>query len=203
MYNAPGGLVAGLRPERGGTAKASLSFINPTSAYDALTTQEQRRVLADKMSPAGWKVPSLLAAMPTAPDFYFDSVNQVRVDQWWRGRVALLGDAGYCGSPLAGLGTSMALVGAYVLAGELASAATPSAAFAAYQEEMADYVASGLELPPGGMAMFAPKSRLMIALRGMSWRSMSRWPMRAMLAKQFAKSDNITLKDYSRTDARR
>jgi 2-polyprenyl-6-methoxyphenol hydroxylase-like FAD-dependent oxidoreductase len=203
MYNAPGGLVAGLRPERGGTAKASLSFTNPTSAYDALTIQEQQRVLADKMSPAGWKVPSLLAAMPSAPDFYFDSVNQVRVDQWWRGRVALLGDAGYCGSPLAGLGTSMALVGAYVLAGELASVSTPAAAFAAYQREMADYVTSGLELPPGGMALFAPKSRLMIALRAMSWRSMSRWPMRTMLAKQFAKSDNFTLKAYGRTDARR
>jgi len=201
MYNAPGGLVAGLRPERGGTAKASLGFTNPIPAYDGLTVAQQQRVLAEKLSAARWKVPALLAAMPEASDFYFDSVNQVHVGQWWRGRVALLGDAGYCGSPLAGLGTSMSLVGAYVLAGELASASDPADAFAAYQREMADYVAGGLELPPGGMAMFAPKSRLMIALRGLSWRSMSRWPMRAILAKQFAKSDNMTLKDYDRPGA--
>jgi len=199
MYNVPGGLVAGLRPERGGTAKASVTFTNPTSAYDRLSVHEQRRVLAERMLSAGWKVPALLAAMPDAPDFYFDSVNQVRVDQWWRGRIVLLGDAGYCGSPLAGLGTSMSLVGAYVLAGELASApGDPAVAFAAYQREMADYVAGGLELPPGGLAVFAPKSRLMIALRALSWRSFSRWPMRSVLAKQFAKSDNITLKEYRR-----
>jgi len=201
LYNAPGGLVAGLRPERGGTAKASLSFTNPKPAYEALTVPEQRQILADKLSSAGWKVPSLLAAMPAASDFYFDSVNQVRVEQWWRGRIALLGDAGYCGSPLAGLGTSMSLVGAYVLAGELASAPEPSVAFAAYQREMATYVAGGLELPPGGLAMFAPKSRLMIALRGLSFRSMSWWPMRSILAKQFAKSANMTLKNYRATGA--
>jgi 2-polyprenyl-6-methoxyphenol hydroxylase-like FAD-dependent oxidoreductase len=168
MYNAPGGRVAGIRPERGGTAKAGLTFTSPHLGDDRLTVaEEQQRLLTEKMAGAGWKVPELLAAMPDAADFYFDSVSQVHVDRWSRGRVVLTGDAGYCGSPLAGLGTSMSLVAGYVLAGELAaSPADPPAAFARYQDELADYVAAGLELPPGGMSAFAPRTALMIAPAG-------------------------------------
>jgi 2-polyprenyl-6-methoxyphenol hydroxylase-like FAD-dependent oxidoreductase len=197
MYNAPGGRVAGLRPERGGTAKASLSFTTPEPVYERVPVTEQRAALVEKLTGAGWRVPSLLAAMPDAPDFYFDSISRVRVDRWSRGRVVLLGDAGYCGSPLAGLGTSMSLVGAYVLAGELASApASPEAAFEAYQHEMAAYVVAGLELPPGGVKGFAPQSALMIRLRGVSMRMMNHWPMRQMIMKQANKADAITLKTY-------
>ncbi|MEO3810817.1 FAD-dependent monooxygenase [Sphaerisporangium sp. B11E5] len=198
MYNAPGGLVAGIRPERGGTAKASLAFTSPPLHHDRLDVREQQRVLAEKMAGAGWRVPALLEAMPDAPDFYFDAICQVHVDRWWRGRVALLGDAGYCGSPLAGLGTSMSLVGAYVLAGELAS--TPEdheAAFARYQDEMRDYVARCVRLPPGGVNGFAPRSQLMISLRGLSMRMMTRGPMRRLMAGQFHKSDGIVLKEYA------
>ena len=61
----------------------------------------------------------MLAMMWEAPDFYFDRVSQIHLDRWSQGRVVLLGDAGYCGSPMGGNGTSMALVGAYILAGEL------------------------------------------------------------------------------------
>jgi 2-polyprenyl-6-methoxyphenol hydroxylase-like FAD-dependent oxidoreductase len=197
LFNAPGGRVAGIRPERGGTAKASLGFTSPHLGDDRLTVAEQQRLLTEKMTGVGWKVPALLAAMPDAADFYFDSISQVHVERWSRGRVVLIGDAGFCGSPLAGLGTSMSLVASYVLAGELAAVPSdPTAAFARYQSELADYVAAGLELPPGGMSAFAPQTALMIALRPLSWRAMSRWPMRGMLEKQFTKAERITLKDY-------
>ena len=200
MFNAPGGLVAGIRPERGVTAKASLSFRAP-DIHDRLDRSQQMRLLAEKMAGVGWRVPDLLAAMPTATDFYFDSISQVRVDRWHRGRVVLIGDAGYCGSPLAGMGTSMSLVGAYVLAGELAGGGAPDLAFAAYQAEMAAYVASGTQLPPGGISGFAPSSSLMIHMRARFTRMMSIWPVKAMLAKQFSKADAITLKDYDRLPA--
>lgn len=200
MYNAPGGLVAGVRPERGGTAKASLSFRSPNRGRLSLAAQQQ--LLRDRMAGAGWRVDEFLAAMPSADDFYFESISQVHVGQWHRDRVVLLGDAGYCGSPLAGLGTSTALVGAYVLAGELASApADPPAAFAAYQRELTDYVATAMELPPGGMKMFAPRSRSVIALRSWSWRMLPQWPMRRIMEKQAAKADRITLKDYDHLQA--
>ncbi|MCU7725555.1 FAD-dependent monooxygenase [Actinoplanes sp. KI2] len=195
MYNAPGGRVAGIRPERGGTAKASLSF-RTKEQYGRLDRAQQIALLSAKFDKVGWRVPDLLRAMPDAPDFYFDEVSKVTVERWARGRVVLLGDAGYCGTPLAGMGTSMSLVGAYVLAGELAAAKTPEEGFAAYQREMADYVAEGTQLPPGGVEMFAPNGRFMIRLRALSMRMMGVWPMKGMVEKQFTKAEAITLKDY-------
>jgi 2-polyprenyl-6-methoxyphenol hydroxylase-like FAD-dependent oxidoreductase len=203
MYNEPGGKVAGLRPERDGIAKAMLSFTAPALDYDRRDVDAQRAILAEKFAGAGWRVPAMLDAMWTAPDFYFDTICQVHVEKWARGRVVLLGDAGYCGSPLSGMGTSMTLVGAYVLAGELA--ATPddhAAAFARYQDVMRDYVKQCQELPPGGLNGFAPQGRLMLKARVLSMRMMNHWPMRGMLAKQFGKADAITLPRYETTAQR-
>jgi len=197
MHGAPGGLVAGIRPERGGTAKAMLSFTSPPLDYDRRDVLTQQEVLRQKFTGVGWLVPQMLAAMPGAEDFYFDEFSQVHMGQWYRGRTVLLGDAGYCGSPLAGLGTAMALVGAYVLAGELS--VTPddhTAAFVRYQSEMGPYVKQCQTLPGGGVKGFAPNSALMIRLRNLSMGVMTRWPMRALIAKQFQKADAITLKDY-------
>ncbi|MBG6063914.1 FAD-dependent monooxygenase [Micromonospora ureilytica] len=198
MYNAPGGRVAGIRPERGGTAKAMLSFTSPPLEYDRRDVRQQQRLLTDAFAAVGWRVPALLDALADAPDFFFDSICQVHVPNWSRGRVTLLGDAGYCGSPLTGMGTSMALVGAYVLAGEMASARDDHGlAFARYQETMRDYVRQCQELPPGGIGGFAPQSRLMIWARNQSMRMMGHWPMRGILARQFQKADAITLPDYA------
>jgi 2-polyprenyl-6-methoxyphenol hydroxylase-like FAD-dependent oxidoreductase len=169
--------------------------------YDRISRDEQIRVLTERFSGVGWRVPALLAALPAAGDLYFDEISQVRVPTWARGRVVLLGDAGYCGSPLGGMGTSMSLVGAYVLAGELGRARTPEEAFAAYQEQMAEYVAQGTRLPPGGIAMAMPNGRLMIRARALSMRTMGRWPMRQILAKQFGKADAITPRDYAPASA--
>ncbi|HEX7993707.1 MAG TPA: hypothetical protein VF506_07270 [Streptosporangiaceae bacterium] len=156
-----------------------------------------REVLRSKFTGAGWLVPQILVAMPGAEDFYFDSLSQVHMDQWHRGRAVLLGDAGYCGSPLVGLGTAMALVAAYVLAGELsASPDDHETAFARYETEVRDYVKQCQSLPAGGMKGFAPDSALMIRMRNLSMAMMTRWPMRALIAKQFQKADAITLKDY-------
>jgi 2-polyprenyl-6-methoxyphenol hydroxylase-like FAD-dependent oxidoreductase len=199
MYNAPGGLVAGLRPEHGGTAKASLSFSSPTPAYERASRAEAEKALTERMTGAGWRVDEFLAAMPGADDFYFDSVNQVQVETWHRGRVVLLGDAAACGSPLAGLGTSFALVGAYVLAGELAAAGGDhERGLAAYQSVLKPYGKAVMELPPGGFRSFAPHSRLMIWLRAKSWNMMSVWPMSAIMRKMVNRADAITLPDYSR-----
>jgi 2-polyprenyl-6-methoxyphenol hydroxylase-like FAD-dependent oxidoreductase len=119
------------------------------------------------------------------------------MDRWTRGRAALLGDAGYCPTPLTGLGTSLSLVGAYVLAGELAAAGGEHrAAFAAYDEVMGPYVRQAQELPPGGVSGYAPGSRAGIALRNLSMRSMNRWPMRKVMEAQFAKAGAVRLPDY-------
>ncbi|MFE7528060.1 FAD-dependent monooxygenase [Kitasatospora sp. NPDC057542] len=198
MYNAPGGLVAGARPGRlPGEVKASLGLRCAPLAYDRRDTAAQRRLLAERFAGAGWEVDRLLAGMHTAGDFAFDSFGQIRLDHYSRGRVALLGDAGYSPSPLTGLGTSLALVGAYLLAGELAAAAGDfRRAFARYEELMRPYVTRAQELPPGGLNGYAPDSALMIRLRAASMRWMGRWPLRPVLAAQFAKAGDIALPDY-------
>ncbi|MFI9274344.1 FAD-dependent monooxygenase [Kitasatospora sp. NPDC052896] len=198
MFNLPGGLVASARPGRlPGEIKAGLSFRSRPIGYDRRDTAAQQDIVARRFAGAGWEVPRLLRAMRTASDFFFDSMGQVRLDHWSRGRVALLGDAGYCATPLSGLGTSLALVGAYVLAGELARAdGDHRVAFRSYDQVMRPYVRQAQQLPPGGASGYAPSSALAIRLRDLSMRSMNRWPMRNLLAAQFAKAGDITLPEY-------
>jgi 2-polyprenyl-6-methoxyphenol hydroxylase-like FAD-dependent oxidoreductase len=101
----------------------------------------QKQLIAERYAHAGWEVPRLLEHMWDAPDFHFDGGAQIHMDTWSKGRVVLLGDAGYCGSPASGQGTSMAMVGAYVLAGQLKTAdGDHRAAFAAYEHELRDWV---------------------------------------------------------------
>ncbi|MGW4475023.1 FAD-dependent monooxygenase [Nonomuraea sp. NPDC004354] len=128
-------------PVRGNTElRVNLGFeAQGPIEYDYRDVEAQKRLVAEHCAHGGWEVPRLLKAMWDAPDFYFDSMAQVRMDRWSTGRVALLGDAGYCASPLSGQGTSLALVGAYVLADELAKAGHESA-FAAYEARMRPFV---------------------------------------------------------------
>ncbi len=199
MHNAPGGLVVSARPGRlPGEIKAGFSFRSPPVAYDRRDVAAQRELVARRFAGVGWETSRLLRTMRTAPDFFFDSMGQVRLDRWSRGRVVLLGDAGYCATPLTGLGTSLALVGAYVLAGELATAGDDHrTAFRRYDEVIRPYVSQAQQLPPGGASGFAPSGRLGIRLRDLSMRQMTRWPMRNLLAAQFAKAGDIALPEYT------
>lgn len=90
----------------------------------------------------GGEAPRLLEAMSEADDFYFSSTCQVHLDHWSYGRIALVGDAGYCAAPTSGMGTSQALIGARTLARELASVVGGHmTAFTVYEEELRPYVA--------------------------------------------------------------
>ena len=107
---------------------------------------EQEQAIARVYEGIGWEVPKLLELMPTADDWYFDIAAQVELREWIRGRVALAGDAGYCASPMSGQGSSLALVGAYVLAGELAAAkGDHRAAFVEYNRVMLAFVEANQE----------------------------------------------------------
>jgi 2-polyprenyl-6-methoxyphenol hydroxylase-like FAD-dependent oxidoreductase len=117
---------------------------------DRRVRAQQQRVLADVYEGIGWEVPRLLELMPGAHDFYFDAAAQTRMDRWSQGRVAMVGDAGYCASLMSGQGTSLALIGAYVLAGELAATDTYQAAFGQYEKEMRPFVTLNQELGRDG-----------------------------------------------------
>jgi len=198
MYNEPGGLVATVRPGRlPAEHKAGLSFRTHPAAVLPHDVEGQRRLVTERLGGAGWEVPRLLRGMAEATDFAFDGMAQVRLDSWSRGRVVLLGDAAWCPTPLSGLGTSLAVVGAYVLAGELAAAdGDPAVAFRRYEEVLRAYVDGAQQLPPGGAGGFAPVRALDIRLRMASMRMMTRWPLRQLIAKQFDKAGAIELPDY-------
>ena len=205
MYNEPG-LVASMRPDRApGQVKAGLSFLSGPLTYDRRDLAAQRRIVADRFAGSGGPAPALVEAMATADDFYLETVAQVHLDRWSSGRVVLLGDAGYCPTPLTGMGTSLALVGAYVLAGELARAdGDHDRAFTAYEERMRPYVRQGQELPPGGIEGYAPRTRFAIRLRVLSMRLMISRPLKGLAKKVFfSKADAIDLPDYEVSPARR
>ncbi|MFI6444297.1 FAD-dependent monooxygenase [Kitasatospora sp. NPDC050543] len=141
LYSVPG-LAANIFSARDNTeARAALHFASDPLDYDRRDVAQQRRIVAERFAGEGWQVPRLLWEAARAQDFYFDANAQVEMDRWSTGRVVLLGDAGYCSAPTSGRGTSQALIGAYVLAGELAAAGGEhTAAFEAYEREMRGYV---------------------------------------------------------------
>lgn len=143
-----GGMVMSVRDNA--EARVYVGFDSdepPARVLGDRTASEHKRLVAELYADARWEMPRLLEYMWGAPDFHFDAIAQIHMDSWSRGRVALLGDAGYCGSPASGQGTSMALIGAYVLAGELkAAGGDHTTAFAAYERELRDFVTANQNL---------------------------------------------------------
>ena len=123
-------------------ARTYLAFDTPEPLdYDYRDIAAQKRLVTEQLAGGAWEFPRLLAYMQDASDFYFDSTNQICMDDWSRGRIVLLGDAGYSVSPVTGQGTSVAMIGAYVLAGELAAhKQEPLAGLASYENKLREYV---------------------------------------------------------------
>jgi len=146
MWHYGDSTMAGVYSARNNAeARAMLGFMETDLRIDYRDTEAQFAELERRMTGDGWVRPQLLGYMRGAPDFYFDEMSQIKMERWSRGRVALVGDAGYCCSPLSGQGTSVALLGAYILAGELKAASQDGtvdyeAGFANYHREFSDYV---------------------------------------------------------------
>ncbi|MEU4253362.1 FAD-dependent monooxygenase [Amycolatopsis sp. NPDC026612] len=146
-YQEPG-RSACLRPIQDATrAMAMFSFTSAGFDVDHRDVEAQKRLLRERVAGLGWLTPRMLAHLDDTPDFYLDQVAQVVMDRWSSGRVALLGDAAFSSSPLSGQGTGLALVGAYLLAGELAAAGwDPAAGFTAYEARMRSFVEANQEI---------------------------------------------------------
>lgn len=135
-----GAMVMGLRKDADARAYVGFSASEPID-YDFRDIEAQKRLVAERMADGGWVLPQIAEHMMRASDFHFDSMSQVRMDSWSRGRVVLVGDAGYSVSLATGQGTTVAMVGAYVLAGELAAHRDDLPAGAvAYEEALRVYV---------------------------------------------------------------
>jgi 2-polyprenyl-6-methoxyphenol hydroxylase-like FAD-dependent oxidoreductase len=126
--------------------------------------------LRERFQHIGWEARRVLDALDSTPDFYFDEIAQIHMPSWSRGRVVLLGDAGYGPSPLTGQGTTLAIVGARVLAATLAAHPTAAAAFAAYEQRMRQFVQMNQQLASTGLGLLVPGSRAAILLRNAAMR---------------------------------
>lgn len=158
-YTAPNSRVLMLRPDNHGTTRASVAFLEDTEAYDNRSAEEQKTIVKGKLEGAGWEAARISGAIDTANDLYLEKVGQIKAPRWSEGRIAMVGDAAYCASPLSGKGTTLALVGAYILAGELAKHARHEDAFAAYEKRFRPYVEEIQKLPPGVPRMAYPSSK--------------------------------------------
>jgi len=140
-----GAMVMALRKDANARAYVGFTASEPI-VYDHRDIEAQKRMLAERLSGAGWVLPQIVEHMMRAPDFHFDSISQIRMDGWSRGRIVLVGDAGYSVALASGQGTSVAMVGAYVLAGELARHKDDLArGIASYENELRDYVVRNQE----------------------------------------------------------
>lgn len=197
-YRTAGRLVAMYSARHNTEAKAVFYFASPKQDLDRRDVARQQAALTEHFTGNGWQSERLLHDMRHAPDFYFDSVGQVHMDSWTRGRIALLGDAAYCPSSLSGMGSGLALVGAYVLAGELAAAhGDHRVGFARYEEEMREYATGCQKMGDGVAKLMVPRTRALAAFLNGYYKLIPYLPGKNMAAKIARKTaENITLRDY-------
>lgn len=160
-YTQAGKLVGMYPVRQTGAARALFLFRREEELiYDHRDLEQQKRLLRQAFAEDIWEVPRILAELDESPDFYFDSISQIRMETWSRGRTTLVGDAGYCPAPAVGGGTAVAVLGAYVLAGELrAAGGDHTTAFRMYEHQLRRLVARTRALAPTMMKALIPRTQ--------------------------------------------
>ncbi len=154
-----------------------LSFARAEPPFDAFRDPEaQRDLVASTFAGDGWEIPHMVAAMRAADDLFFDVVSQIHLPTWSSGRVAFVGDAAHAPSFLTGQGSSTALVGAYMLAGELATNPDHTKAFHAYERDTRPFVEMNQALVGEGDASMFPRTEEALAARNEFLRGLTALP---------------------------
>jgi 2-polyprenyl-6-methoxyphenol hydroxylase-like FAD-dependent oxidoreductase len=181
-----------------GLAKASFYLASEKLDYDRRDVSAQKQLLREAFAGVGWETQRILEFLDEAPDLYFDSLSQVRMNSWSKGRVVLLGDSAACPTPMAGMGTSIAVVGAYVLAGELR--ATPDDypnSFARYEAVMRPFVTEAQKMAEGA-SWFIPQTRIKLWFSKKMWSWMPQSTMRKLMVEQPSKIASMVKLDSYR-----
>ncbi len=166
------------------------------SRNEYLGRGEPKSILRNAFAGAGWEWPAIEAALERTSELYFDSVSQIRMDRWTKGRTALVGDAAACVSLMAGEGTGLAITEAYILAGELhACGGDFGAAFARYGQRLMPLLKKKQDSAAKFASSFAPKTALGIGFRNVVANSL-RWPLIADFFVGRDLRDDIELPDY-------
>ena len=163
MYTVPGRAVclSALDRERG---RALLVYAGGPYGSERRDLDAQRSAIREKYRDVGWEMRPVIDALDRARDLYVDAIASVHISRYCRGRVVVLGDAAW-GGTLGGQGTPLAIVGAWVLAGELMRSADPAVAFAGFESAMRPYATRCQAGAKRAGSFFAPKTPLGVALR--------------------------------------
>lgn len=199
-YHAPGGRSVSLRPDPKGTTRAMLTLRQPPGGEAGWDVARQKALLRGHFADAGWQSPRVLAGLEAAGDLYLDVLRQVRMPRWSAGRVALTGDAAWCATPLAGIGTTLAVTGAYVLARELSRHADVASGFAAYERAMRPMVEEAQGIPAFVPKLANPKTRLGIRLLHTTLRLAARPGLRRIAGRLFSrppKAPDLSVYDHA------
>ena len=166
IYSEPGRMLGrfALRDDR---TLFLFVFTAESDSFSAtLDLAAQKAVLRSRFGEGGWECPRILSELDRTDDLYFDRVSQIKMEAWSRGRVALVGDAAFCVSLMAGQGSALAMTAAYVLAGELAKAdGRHEDAFASYEAVLRNYIGAKQKGAERFSSAFAPKTRWGLFLR--------------------------------------
>ena len=198
-YTTTGGRSVQLRPDNVGTTRASLNFPGPPTGLDYQDRENQVRRLQEVFADVGDAAPRILDALADDPSsLYLDRIAQVRLPSWSRGRVAVVGDAAYCATPVSGMGTSLAIAGAYLLAGAVGATTDHVEAFATYEREMRPFVDEAQKLPPGVPRIANPTSRVGVRVFRTAVRVAASAPVRALTSRLGSSSADAapTLPEY-------
>lgn len=199
-YHATGGRSVSLRPDRHGTTRAMLTVQKPPADEQAWDAARQKAWLRETFADAGWQAPRVLAGMETTQDFYFDVLRQVRMPRWSNGRVVLCGDAAWCVTPMGGVGTTLAVTGGRVLAGEMIRAADLATAFDGYERAVRPMVDKAQGIPGFASRLANPHSRLGIRALHAAMAVASRPAVMSLAGKVFGGGDDPE-PDLSRYDS--
>ncbi|MDO0930298.1 FAD-dependent monooxygenase [Streptomyces sp. DG2A-72] len=171
IYNVPGRMAGLFRYK--GKAVAVFQFRSERIDYDHHDLDAQKKILIDAFAGyRSWRIPELLDAALADPGFFFTSASQIHLPSWHRGRVVLVGDAGYSPAFLSGRGTSLALTGARFLAEELERCGNDhTAAFARYEARQRPYVTFAQDRVYSGRDRMLPTTWAAIAARNKALRA--------------------------------
>lgn len=162
--NCTGGKSILLRPDQGRSTRAYLYIRSSKRGIDLTGRDAVNKFIKNTFMNDGWEAPRILEEFDKADDIFFEDLGQVRMDSWSKGRVVLLGDAAYCATPVSGMGTTLSIVGAYILAKSLLLNENHQAAFNAYEQKMRPYVKQAQTIRPWTIRLEQPSTRAGIAL---------------------------------------
>lgn len=198
QYNAVAGIGATLKPGRENNVHVYMGMQKKPEGENKWSAQQQKHFLQERFAHAGWHFPRILEGMFKTDDFYFDVLRQVRMERWHDRRVVLTGDAAWCATPLSGIGTTLAIVGGYVLAGELSRTRDLATALTAYERVMRPFVKEGQGIPKIVPRMLWPHTRTGLKLLRGAMSIAGKPTLRKTFSRLFLRnSRKVDLPDYA------